>query len=238
MESRAYGPVDSRSAGSRRSSHRPLPREDMGTIAIVDPDDEARNAAQRLCEGRGYRVLPFASGDELLRAGVPGRVTCIMLDISTPHWEGIEVLRGLAESGTAPPVIVLTARADLGLAVEAMKLRAIDLIEKPYQPEMLLRAVERAQIVFKEAGAAWQTRREAAELVDRLTKRQHEVLQGIARGEPNKIIAWKLGLSVRTVESYRAQVMQRLRVRSTAELVRIALAAGILGSALYLLGDR
>ena len=128
-------------------------------------------------------------------------MTCVVLDVSTPDRQGIEVLRRLAERATAPPVIVLTGQADIGLVVEAMKLRAIDLIEKPYQPESLLGAVGRAQILAGEIGSARQTRREAAELVERLTRRQQQVLHGIARGEPNKIIAWKLGLSVRTVES-------------------------------------
>ncbi|HEX8621240.1 MAG TPA: response regulator [Allosphingosinicella sp.] len=206
-------------------------------IAVVDPEEQARSAAVRLCESDGYRVLPFASADDFLQAGPPAHVTCILLDVSTPDRAGIEVLRRLAERGSAPPVIVLTGRADIGLVVEAMKLRAIDLIEKPYRPETLLEALGQARIASTEAGSAWRTRREAAELVDRLTKRQQEVLHGIARGEPNKVIAWKLGLSVRTVESYRAQVMTRLRARNAADVVRIAIAAGIVGCALYMLKD-
>ena len=223
------GPADITVPSPNKSS---WPAE-VPSIAIVDGDDEARSAAARLCEEGGYRVVTFASGDELLRSGPPGHVACILLDISMPDREGIEVLRQMSERGAAPPVIVLTARADVGLVVEAMKLRAIDLIEKPYRPEILLGAVGRAQILARQAGSAWQTRREAAELVDRLTKRQQEVLHGIARGEPNKIIAWKLGLSVRTIECYRAQVMQRLRARNAADAVRIAIAAGIVGCALY-----
>ncbi len=219
-------------------SNRLLQSEEVAAIAVIDPDEKARAAAARLCERDGYRVLPFASGDEFLSAGPTDHVTCIVLDISTPDRQGIEVLRRLAERGTAPPVIVLTGQADIGLVVEAMKLRAIDLLEKPYQPESLLGAVARAQILAGQIGSARQTRREAAELVERLTERQQQVLQGIARGEPNKIIAWKLGLSVRTVESYRAQVLARLRARNSADAVRIAIAAGIIGGALYAWGHR
>jgi two-component system response regulator FixJ len=215
-----------------------LQHDEAAAIAVVDPDKQARAAASALFRNEGYRVLPFASGEEFLRAGPPDRVTCIVLDISTPDRQGIEVLRRLAERETAPPVVVLTCQADIGLVVEAMKLRAIDLLEKPYQPESLLGAVERAQIQASVAGSAWQTRREAVALVERLTKRQQEVLHGITRGEPNKIIAWKLGLSVRTVESYRAQVLTRLRARNSADAVRIAIAAGIIGGALYALGNR
>lgn len=215
-----------------------MPHDKPGAIAVVDPDAQARAVAARLCEREGYRVLPFASGDEFLSAGPLGHVTCIVLDVSTPDRQGVEVLRRLGERTTAPPVIVLTAHADIGLVVEAMKLHAIDLIEKPYQPEALLRAVARARILTGEIGSAWQTRREAAELVERLTGRQQQVLHGIARGEPNKVIAWKLGLSVRTIESYRAQLLARLSARNTADAVRIAIAAGIVGGALYVFGSR
>jgi two-component system response regulator FixJ len=232
-----FDAAKSPSAFSFQSSLKPSQGEEVGAIVIVDPDEDDRAFAVRLCEGENYRVLPFASGEEFLRAGPTGPVTCIVLDISTPGREGIEVLRRLGERSATPPVIVLTGRADIGLVVEAMKLRAIDLIEKPYRPEILLEAIARARILAGEAGSVWQTRREAAELVDRLTKRQQQVLRGMACGEPNKIIAWKLGLSVRTVESYRAQVMARLRARNTADAVRIAIAAGIIG-ALYVIGNR
>jgi two-component system, LuxR family, response regulator FixJ len=216
-----------------RPADGPLREGAAAAIAVVDPDEEARDAAVRLCESNGYRVLPFVNGEEFLRTGTPAAFTCVVLDVSSPGRDGIEVLRRLAERGAAPPVIVLTGQADVGLVVEAMKLRAIDLIEKPYQPESLLGAIGRARILSAEIGSAWQTRSEAADLVERLTRRQQQVLHGIARGEPNKIIAWKLGLSVRTVEAYRAQVLARLRARNTADAVRIAIAAGIIGGALY-----
>jgi two-component system response regulator FixJ len=215
-----------------------MPLRHEATIAVVDPDAQARSAAVDLCESEGYRVMAFASADDFLQAGPPAHLTCIVLDISTPDRAGIEVLRRLAERSSAPPVIVLTGRADIGLVVEAMKLRAIDLIEKPYRSETLLEALGQALTASTEGGSAWRTRREASELVDRLTKRQHEVLEGIARGEPNKVIAWKLGLSVRTVESYRAQVLARLRARNSADAVRIAIAAGIIGGALYAFANR
>jgi two-component system response regulator FixJ len=233
-----FDAAQSRAAFSYQSSTRRSQHDEAAAIAVVDPDEQALAAASRLCESEGYRVLPFASGDEFLRTGPADHVACIVLDISAPDRQGIDVLRRLAERATAPPVIVLTGRADIGLVVEAMKLRAIDLIEKPYLPESLLGAVRRAQILAREINSAWQTRREAAELVERLTRRQQQVLHGIARGEPNKIIAWKLGLSVRTVESYRAQLLARLRARNTADAVRIAIAAGIIGGALYVLGNR
>jgi two-component system response regulator FixJ len=235
---RASDAAQSRAAFPIQSSNRSLQHQEAAAIAVVDPDEQARAAAAALCESAGYRVLPFASGAEFLGAGPPEQVACIVLDISTPDRQGIDVLRRLAERAAAPPVIVLTGKADIGLVVEAMKLRAIDLIEKPYLPESLLGAVGRAQVLAGEIGSAWQIRREAAELVECLTRRQQQVLHSIARGESNKVIAWKLGLSVRTVESYRAQVLARLRARNTADAVRIAIAAGIIGGALYMFGNR
>jgi FixJ family two-component response regulator len=104
-----------------------LQHQEAAAIAVVDPDEQARAAAAALCESAGYRVLPFASGAEFLGAGPPEQVACIVLDISTPDRQGIDVLRRLAERAAAPPVIVLTGKADIGLVVEAMKLRAIDL---------------------------------------------------------------------------------------------------------------
>jgi two-component system, LuxR family, response regulator FixJ len=233
-----FDAAQSRAAFPFQFSNRPLQHDKTAAIAVVDPDEQARAAAARHCEREGYQVLLFASAEEFLRAVPPDNLTCILLDVSTTDRQGIEVLRRLAERVTAPPVIVLTGQADIGLVVEAMKLRAIDLIEKPYQPASLLGAIGRARIQAGEIGAARQTRREAAELVERLTKRQQQVLHGIARGEPNKIIAWKLGLSVRTVEAYRAQVLMRLRARNSADAVRIAIAAGIIGGALYIFGKR
>jgi two-component system response regulator FixJ len=233
-----FDAAQSRAAYSFRSANRPLRCSEAAAIAVIDPDEQARTDAVLLCESQGYRVRSFASGDEFLSAGPPDRATCIVLDVSMPDRQGIEVLRRLAERASAPPVIVLTGQADIGLVVEAMKLRAIDLIEKPYQPEALLGAVARARILAGEIGSARQTRSEAAELVMRLTKRQQQVLHGIARGEPNKVIAWNLGLSVRTVESYRAQLLARLRARNAVDAVRIAIAAGIIGGALYAFGKR
>jgi two-component system response regulator FixJ len=144
-----------------------------------------------------------------------------------PGLSGLDVLRELARRGPAPPVIVVTGQADISRAVEAMKLHAFDLIEKPCEPAAVLAALARAEAVARDSDAAREAGREAASLVARLTERQQQVLSGIARGDPNKIIAWKLGLSVRTVEAYRAQLLERLRVRSSIEAVRIAMAAGL-----------
>ena len=207
-------------------------RCEKARVAVVDDDECTLRSTACLLENEGYRVLRFASGDEFLQAGPPDDLTCVLLDIWMPGRTGLDVLRELARRGWSTPVIVVTGHADIGRAVEAMKLQAFDLIEKPCDPDSLLRALMRAEAVTRDVNAARQASQDAASLVARLTERQRQVLRGIVGGDPNKIIAWKLGLSVRTVEAYRAQLLERLRVRSTIEAVRIAMAAGMDGSEL------
>jgi two-component system, LuxR family, response regulator FixJ len=200
---------------------------DRPVIAVVDDDDGARISTEWLLESEGYRVLSFASGEAFLASRLLHRVACVLLDMRMPGLGGLDVLRALAGRDDAPAVLVLTGHANLATAVAAMKLRAADFIEKPYAPAALLRAVERAATLGERARISRARRGEARVLVDGLPERQRQVLSGMTRGRPNKVIAWELGLSVRTVETYRAQMLDRLRVRSTAEAVRIALAAGL-----------
>lgn len=202
-------------------------RPDAPLIAVVDDDDGARLSTEWLLESAGYRVLPFADGESFLASRLLHRVTCVLLDMRMPGLSGLDVLKALAEREDVPAVLVLTGHANIPMAVAAMKLQAADFIEKPYAHATLLGAVERASAIGARARAARTRSGEARALVDALPERQRQVLAGVARGRPNKVIAWELGLSVRTVETYRAQMLDRLRVRSTAEAVRIALAAGL-----------
>jgi two-component system response regulator FixJ len=198
-------------------------------IAIVDDDDAVRRSTAKLLESAGHRVLSFASGDEFLKARLPHDVNCILLDIRMPGTNGLEVLRALGEHDKAPSVLVLTGHGDIPMAVEAMRLGAVDFLEKPYAPKALLAAVDSASEYYRRSRAQHAGRSEAAMLVDALSERQRQVLAGIVKGRPNKLIAFDLGLSIRTVEAYRAQLLIKLGVRSTAEAVRIAIAAGLVG---------
>jgi two-component system response regulator FixJ len=137
-------------------------------------------------------------------------------------------MRALHSREKAPPVILITAHGDIPAAVEAMKLGAYDFLEKPYEPNALLAKIGDALKNQATAIDADGPRAEAAALVAGLSQRQREVLRGIVRGLQNKVIAFELGLSIRTVEAYRAQVLQRLGCRGTAAAVRMALAAGLL----------
>lgn len=198
------------------------------TVIIVDDDRGVRSATARLLEREGYTVRCFDNGEAFLADGLSQDVAGIILDNRLPGISGLEILRALELAHDGPPVIMLTGHGDIGLAVEAMKLGASDFLEKPYRAQQLIDAIANLQLQEERPRVSDAARRDALEKVDRLTTRQREVLRGIALGEPNKLIAHRLGLSVRTVEAYRGQLMERLGVRSTAESVRIALLAGLL----------
>lgn len=196
------------------------------TVAIVDDDDAVRHSTALLIERAGHRVRAFASGDDFLERP-PEHLDCVLLDLKMPGRSGLDVLRILARSGDAPSVLVLTGHGDIALAVEAMKLGAADFFEKPFLPAALLAGIEHACALRAQPRASEAARREAAARLALLSERQRQVLCGIVKGQPNKIIAWELGLSIRTVESYRAELLIKLGVRGIAEAVRLALAAGL-----------
>lgn len=200
---------------------------DAPLVAVIDDEPAARRSTVWLLEGEGYRVLPFADGADFLAAPLPAQTASVLLDMHMPGMSGLDVLRALAERDDAPPVIVVTGHADIAMVVAAMRLGAADFIEKPYAADALLRAIRGSAASRDEARAAQAASCESRALVDRLPVRQRQVLAGIVGGSPNKVIAWQLGLSVRTVEAYRAQLFSRLGARSTAEAVRIALVGGL-----------
>jgi two-component system, LuxR family, response regulator FixJ len=198
-------------------------------VAVIDDDEGARLSTAWFLEGENYRVLSFASGDAFLDAQLPEDLACVLLDLRLPGRNGLEVLGVLGGRDDSPPVLLLTGHADVAIAVAAMKLKASDVIQKPYQPKLLLAAVERASAQRERALSEGAARRQARIAIEGLSERQRQVLTGIAAGRANKLIAWDLGLSIRTVEAYRAQLLQKLGARNTAQGVRIAVAAGLLG---------
>jgi len=196
------------------------------TIAIVDDNDSMRLLTGRLLRRDHWQVEDFPSGDRFVAEPNLGRFACVLLDIRMPGMDGMAVLRALGERQAMPPVLVVTGHGDIQLAVQAMKLGAVDFLEKPYQPNDLLAAIRGAIARHGELRGG-EGFGEAAAAVGSLTQRQREVLCGILQGNPNKIIAWELGLSIRTVEAYRAQLLEKLGVRSTAAAVRLAIAANL-----------
>jgi len=155
---------------------------------------------------------------------------CIITDVRMPGISGIDLLRRLKEMGIRLPVIVITGHGDVPLAVEAMKFGALDFLEKPFDDDVLLASV-RSALDRSEASAQLETERaEIRARIALLTNREHEVLDGLVAGHPNKIIAFDLKISPRTVEIYRANVMTKMKAGSLSELVRMVLVAGVMKS--------
>ena len=197
------------------------------TVHIVDDDDDVRESAALLLESSGYNVSTYPSGIDFLEKLDPAVPACILLDIHMPQMDGIEVQRQLLERGVNFPVVVLTGQGDVSIAVQAMKNGAFEFLEKPYLNDVLLEATRDA---FTKLEATTEDRAmtaQAREQVAKLTNREMQVMRALLTGLPNKLIAYELGISVRTVEIYRANVMDKLDARSLSAAVRIALAAGV-----------
>jgi two-component system response regulator FixJ len=198
-------------------------------IIIVDDDEAIRDSLRALLEARGFEVRAFASGPELLAALDPACSGCLLLDIRMPAMDGLEVQKALSERGSALAVVMMTAHGDVPMAVRAMKAGAADFLEKPLEPELLLSAVRLA--LRRAPGRAPSAVREDVALVEQrlaqLTQREREVLDRLVAGRSNKVIAYELDISPRTVEMHRARVMQKMEAQSLSQLVRMALALGI-----------
>jgi two-component system response regulator FixJ len=197
----------------------------------VDDNERALMEMTGLLERQGYRAQSFTSGEDFLSARLPIHLGCVLLDVRMPGMSGLDVLRLLNERGNRPAVLIMSGCGDIAMAVEAMRLGAFDFLEKPFSAAALLAAVEKATEYHMHSQASLDGNRDAAALVAGLSERQRQVLTGIVKGRPNKLIAYDLGLSIRTIESYRAHLLTKLGVHSTAEAVRIAIAASTVGIA-------
>lgn len=196
-------------------------------IAVVDDDAAVRLSTCTLLERAGFGVKSFKNGDDFLSRPITEQMACILLDLQMPGSDGLSVLRILGERGDSPPILVVTAHGDIAAAVEAMKLGAFDFMEKPYEVSSLMAAIESALASGRKSRSILSARSDAAARVASLSQRQRQVLQGVLKGLPNKLIAYELGLSIRTIEAYRSQLLMKLGVRGTAEAVRLALVAGL-----------
>jgi len=194
-------------------------------IAVVDDDDAVRISTCALLESAGYVPIAFETGDVFLQE-MDGSYGAILLDVRMPGSDGVEVLKKLKAGHFNGPILMLSGHGDIALAVQAMRLGALDFLEKPYDAEDLLERLDRA-LNNQSSAAITSFDEKAAELLNSLTPRQLDVLKAIVSGFPTKVIAYKLGLSPRTVDAYRAQLLERLRVRNTAEAVKVALMGGL-----------
>ena len=198
---------------------------DERLIHLVDDDDAIRRSAGFMLKTSGYRVQTYESGDALLKKAADLEQGCVLLDIRMPGMDGLEVQRALRDRGITLPVIIMTGHGDVTLAVEAMKAGAVDFIEKPFEKAVLLGAIEQAFERLAKSKVAAERARDADVRLQALSPREREVLDGLAQGLPNKTIAYDLGISPRTVEIHRANLMTKLEVKSLSEALRIAFAA-------------
>jgi two-component system, LuxR family, response regulator FixJ len=197
-------------------------------VYVIDDDDAVRHSLEFLLKTAGIEVHGFESAKAFLEILPQIKSGCIITDVRMPEITGIDLLQRVKESGVDIPVIVITGHGDISLAVEAMKIGAVDFLEKPFDDDLLVASVRSA--LNKDASTAKQ-KAEIADIHDRLaalSSRERQVLEGLVAGKPNKIIAFDLGISPRTVEIYRANVMTKLEANSLSDLVRMAMTAGIL----------
>ena len=194
-------------------------------VAIIDDDDALRDALAVLVTAAGWHADGYASAEAFLASLDDERASCALLDIRLPGMDGMELFRKLADVAPGFPVVILTGHGDVPMAVEALKAGAVDFIEKPFDPDRLLNSLRQAMSRDAEIRETRSAHEEFQLQVDKLTPRECEVMDFMVLGQSNKMIAAKLGISPRTVEIYRARVMEKMEVRSLAELVRLTLIA-------------
>ncbi len=197
------------------------------TVFIVDDDEAVRDSLMALLDAVGLKVEAYGSAKEFLNAYDAGRTGCVVLDVRMPGMSGLELQRKLAASQFPIPVVIITGHGDVPMAVEAMKAGAVDFIEKPFRQEVLLDSIRRSLETGGQERRGEFAATEVAARIALLTPRETEVLKRLVIGQPNKVIAFGLGISPRTVEIHRARVMEKMQARSLSHLVRMALAAGI-----------
>lgn len=195
-------------------------------IHLVDDEEAIRKSVGFMLKTIGLKVITYASGVEFLKTARSAEAGCVLLDIRMPDMDGLEVQAALAKRGIIMPVIVLTGHGDVAFAVRAMRAGAVDFLEKPFVKAALLRAIEEGFARLDNAHDRSARSTEAAVMIAGLTGRERDVLEGLANGYPNKTIAYDLGISARTVEVHRANLMTKLGAISLSEVLRIAFAAG------------
>ncbi|MGB8363686.1 MAG: response regulator FixJ [Rhizomicrobium sp.] len=192
-------------------------------IFVVDDDPDVRDSLATLLVSSGYAAETFESAAKFLAYGGSDLNGCVIADVRMPDMNGLELQEELARRSTSLSVIIVTGHADVPLAVRAMKAGAIDFLEKPFDHTTLLASIDRALEAAKPAAGRSAATKEVEERMATLTERERQVLELIVEGHANKMIAYHLTISPRTVELHRARVMDKMLVRSVAELVRITL---------------
>ena len=201
---------------------------DKAVVHVIDDDEAMRDSLAFLLGTAGMDVKTYESAAAFLDVAAKAEAGCVITDVRMPDLSGIELLRKLRERKLGVPVIVITGHGDVPLAVEAMKTGAVDFLEKPFDVEVLLTSVRSS---LKQHDQDHERQAERSDIESRLavlSNRERDVLQGLVGGLANKQIAYDLGISPRTIEVYRANLMTKMKAASLSDLVRMALIAGIL----------
>lgn len=196
-------------------------------VLIVDDEDIDRHELRAIVEGAGYETLEFSSGEQFLSALPSAPKGCVLLDVRMPDPDGLSIVKILAARTSEFPIVMVSGHGTIPTAVRALQEGALDFVEKPVDPQQLLASVERAFEISERTGPAIPRRFDRVQLANAITRREMEVLRLLVQGRSNKAVAFDLGISEKTVEVHRNRIMKRLQVKSFAELIRVAVEAGI-----------
>ncbi len=194
-----------------------------GTVYVVDDDEGVRDSLQWLLEGKDYRVRCYDSAESFLSRYDAREVACLIADIRMGGMTGLELQDRLVERNSPLPIVFITGHGDVPMAVNTMKKGAVDFIQKPFQEDALVNLVERMLEQAREAFSDHQQSASRDALLAKLTSREAQVLERIVAGRLNKQIADDLGISIKTVEAHRANIMEKLNANTVADLLKIAL---------------
>ena len=205
----------------------PIPQSESdemrGVVYVVDDDEGVRDSLQYLLEASQYQVYTFASAEDVLAQFDPHAIAVLVLDVRMPGMSGLQLQEALLARKAALPIVFVTGHGDVSMAVSTMKKGAVDFIEKPFNQADLKVLVDRLLVQARERAAAVERERMNAALLARLTAREQQVLERIVAGRLNKQIAADLGISIKTVEAHRANIMDKLEANTVADLMRVAL---------------
>jgi len=194
-------------------------------IAVVDDDEAMRHSLQWLLESSGYQTDLYASADDFLHNQASNETSCMLLDVRMPGMSGLELQKELQRRTIFIPIVIITGHGDIDMAVQAMKAGAIDFIEKPFNDDSLLNAIEKAVNTNQNHLDKKVIQAKIQQHLQQLTPREHEVMEMVTQGYANKKIATDLGVTTKTIEAHRAKVMEKMQAASLAELVRMSVLA-------------
>ena len=198
-------------------------------IHVIDDDEAVRTSLSFVLEMADLPARTYGSAAEFLAIADGLTSGCVVTDVRMPEMSGLELVRGMKANGVNLPVVMVTGHGDVPLAVEAMRAGVVDFIEKPFDDEVLLKSVRLALDSQAKSDRGDAERQRFERMLQTLSPRERDVLRGVVAGKMNKVIAYELGISPRTVEVYRANVMNKTQANGLSELVRIALRAGFEG---------